>query len=171
MPQVNITVGIQQNSENGWYYPSSVAAVPDKVPVPLGQGRQSINFQLQAAAGSPPTTKIFFTQNANGWGNVNGITFKPVAVADVHFPPHGWSSARKDAFVAALQAVVDTLVPTTSGPNGEIATVAFDPATLEAGQAFEIDLQYSVNYFINVDGTSYGPNTYDPEVDIDPPSR
>jgi hypothetical protein len=73
--------------------------------------------------------------------------------------------------VAALQAVVDTLVPTTSGPNGEIATVAFDPATLEAGQAFEIDLQYSVNYFINVDGTSYGPNTYDPEVDIDPPSR
>jgi hypothetical protein len=110
-----------------------LSADPDKVTVPLGHGPQSIVFQLQAATGSPATTKIFFTQNADGWGNVNGITFKPVSTSDVHFPQHGWSEARKDAFVAAVQGDSSTLVPATSGPKGEIATLTFDPSTLEGG--------------------------------------
>ena len=35
----------------------------------------------------------------------------------------------------------------------------------------EINLPYTVNYWINVQGVSWGPNRFDPEVDITPGSK
>jgi hypothetical protein len=168
MADVTITIGIAASDGPQWV-PTSQSADPDKVLVPLGRGPQTVTFTLQPASGSPATTQLLFAQNADGWGNTNPITFKPVTESDISFPP-GWNEDQKAAFVAAVQTALDGVVPTSPPNSPSVATITFDPSTFEGGQALEIDLPYTVNYWINVQGISWGPNQYDPEVDIDPGS-
>ena len=169
MPSVTITVVVGLSDGSPQYVPVSQSANPDKVRVPLGRGPQTVTFTLEPGDGSPPTTRFIFAQNVDGMGNTPPITFKPVTEADISFPP-GWNDARKTAFVAAVQAALDNVVPASPPNSPAVATVAFDPSTFEGGQALEIDLPYTVNYWINVQGVSWGLNVYDPEVDIEPGS-
>jgi hypothetical protein len=81
----------------------------------------------------------------------------------------GWNTAQQTAFLTRLQTALNGL--TASASSNSTVSLNINPATLEAGNAFQIDLPYTVNYFINVGGVSYGPNAYDPEVDILPGSK
>ena len=167
MPDVTITIGVAASDGGGWV-PTTQSANPDKVKVPLGRGPQTVTFTLTPTTTSPPTTRFIFAQNADGMGNTPPITFKPVTASDIAFP-QGWNAARQAAFVAAVQTALNGVVP--SSPNSpNVAQITFDPATFEGGQSLEIDLPYTVNYWINVNGVSWGMNVYDPEVDIDPGS-
>jgi len=167
MPAVTITVVVGLNDGSPQYVPVSQSANPDKVLVPLGRGPQTVTFTLTPGAGSPETTTLLFAQNADGMGNTPPITFKPVTASDIAFP-QGWNAARQAAFVAAVQTALNGVVPSSPANSPSVATITFDPATLEGGQALEIDLPYTVNYWINVQGVSWGMNVYDPELDLEP---
>jgi hypothetical protein len=167
MPAVTITVVVGLNDGSPQYIPVSQSANPDKVLVPLGRGPQTVTFTLTPGAGSPETTTLLFAQNSDGMGNTPPITFKPVTASDIAFP-QGWNAARQAAFVAAVQTALDGVVPSSPPNSPSVATITFDPATLEGGQALEIDLPYTVNYWINVQGVSWGMNVYDPELDLEP---
>ena len=167
MPTVTITLGAQQVG-NG-YGPSGQSAAPNKLSLRLGRGPQDITFNLSVASGSPATTQMLFTQNANGWGNVAPITWKTITPSDVGFPP-GWSAAQQAAFLASLQAALNGIVVSSPPGSPSTATLTLNPSTLEAGNGFQIDLPYTVNYWINVNGESWGPQRFDPEVDILPGS-
>jgi hypothetical protein len=169
MPAVTITVVVGLNDGSPQYVPVSQSANPDKVLVPLGRGPQTVTFTLTPGAGSPETTTLLFAQNSNGMGNTPPITFKPVTASDIAFP-QGWNAARQAAFVAAVQTALNGVVPSSPPNSPSVATITFDPSTFEGGQALEIDLPYTVNYWINVQGVSWGMNYFDPEVDIDPGS-
>lgn len=169
MPAVTITVVVGLNDGSPQYVPVSQSATPDPVSVPLGHGPQTVTFTLTPGAGSPETTALLFAQNADGWGNTPPITFKPVTAADISFPA-GWNAQRQAAFVASVQSALNAVVPSSPPNSPSVATITFDPSTFEGGQAFAIDLPYTVNYWINVQGVSWGMNVFDPEVDIDPGS-
>ena len=169
MAAVTITVVVGLNDGSPQYVPVSQSATPDPVSVPLGHGPQTVTFTLTPGSGSPATTALWFAQNADGWGNTNPITFKPVTASDISFPP-GWNAQRQADFVAAVQTALNGVVPSSPPNSPSVATITFDPSTFEGGQALAIDLPYTVNYWINVQGVSWGMNVFDPEVDIDPGS-
>lgn len=166
MPAVNVSIGVTQ--ADSMYVPSSQTADPNAVPLQIGSGPQTITFNLMVASGAPAGTQLLFTQNADGWGNRAPIVFKTVTASDVSFP-QGWNTAQQTAFLTRLQTALNGLVASAS--SNSTVSLNINPATLEAGNAFQIDLPYTVNYFINVNGVSFGPNAFDPEVDILPGSK
>lgn len=164
---ITVTIEIQQDTATGAWSAKSVNANPDKAKVKLGQGLWTLTYNLVLTRGAPAGAQLWFARNENGWGNVNPVTFKPLTESDVAFPS-GWTEAQKQAFLTAAQTAVNGITSGSSDSNRAQATLTFDPAALESGQAFEIDLPYTIEYFINVSGVSWGPNSFDPEVDIDP---
>ena len=165
--QVTITVAMTQDPNSNYWIPSSVSVSPDPVTIKLSQGTWTITFDMEAASGSPPSAQLWFARNQAGWGSLNPVVFKPLTEDDVDFPA-GWSEAQKEAFLITAQNALNGVTSVPSNSNRSLATVTFDPTALEPGQQLDIRLPYTLDYFINVQGVSYGPNTFDPEVDIDP---
>lgn len=165
--QVTITVTMVQDPETTYWMPSGASVSPDPVTIKLSQGVWTITFDLEAASGSPPSAQLWFARNEAGWGSMNPVVFKPLTEDDVDFPA-GWTEAQKQAFLATAQTALNGVTSVPSNSNRSLASISFDPTSLEPGQQLDIRLPYSVDYFINVQGVSYGPYTFDPEVDIDP---
>lgn len=165
---VTVTVDIEQDPTSGWWVPKKVKANPDKAKVRLGQGSWTVDYALQIGhRGGAKDPQVWFARNESGWGNVNPMVFKPLTEADISFPS-GWSDQQKQDFLVQAQAALNGVTSVPSNSNRAEASVTFDPDTLENGQALAIKLPYTIDYFINVAGVSYGPNRYDPEVDLEP---
>jgi hypothetical protein len=170
MPSVSVrvTVDIKRDSATGYWVAKKVKAKPDKAKVKLGQGSWTVSYALEVGdRGGAKDPQLWFARNESGWGNVNPIVFKSLTEADISFPS-GWSSQQKQAFLAQAQTALNAVTSVPSNSNRAEAAVTFDPGTLEGGQELEIHLPYTIDFFINVEGTSYGPTKYDPEVDLEP---
>lgn len=166
-----VTFKIKVQPGGAGYQPKKVTCKPAKLVVKTAAGVQDVTFSLVSDSGNPESTQLWFAREQNQWGNRPGVVVDPVNASHIHFPS-SFPDSEKAAFVAAVQNRVSTYMRSTPSNDARSeATMTFDPGQVEPPSpypALEIDLPYTINYYINVNGISYGPYAYDPEMDIMP---